>query len=169
MSNAITNFYHKITAVFHKLGGNIQQELTPFEHAFLQAIHPLMNQIQAAGEMQLLALGHEILVTVLPDVLASGGNMGKAISAAAPKLLDELQGDLTQDAKNAAYGVLAIAAAQIQQNMPAPADAAAPQTAEKVSVSASSAASEQPTEPVAADAPTADEPPAKKAAKKGQA
>ncbi len=116
MANAIQTFYQKITAVFHKLGGNIQQELTQFEHDFLQQLHPLMRQIEATGGSQLMAIIRQVLTTVIPTVLAGGG-WGAVVSAAAPLIFKELGDDLTLDAKNAVHGGIQIVVAQLQTEM----------------------------------------------------
>ncbi|WP_157369986.1 hypothetical protein [Zavarzinella formosa] len=90
----------------------IEEALTPYDHDFLQKASALAAQI----EHNLGKDGLELAKTLLADALAAAGsgNFGAAIAAAAPQLLATITGDITAEIKNAVYGVLAIAQAELQ-------------------------------------------------------
>jgi hypothetical protein len=106
----------------------IEEFLTPYEHDFLQRASALASQI----EHNLGADGLDLAKTLLVEALEAvgSGNFGEAIAAAAPKLLATLTGDITAEVKNAAYGALAIAQAELQAvSQPIPATTPSPEPA----------------------------------------
>jgi hypothetical protein len=114
------SLFQKIKDYIESTGKQIEDVLSPFEHTLLQKFHPLFQQIAANGEQQLVTLAETTLTATLPGILASGGNVGTAIAAAAPTIIKELQNDAHTDLKNAAYGMLAATAASLP-TVPAPA------------------------------------------------
>lgn len=103
----------KLEAFFSSVETNIETVLTPFEQTLIAKFTPLFKQIEANGEQQLVDLAEQTLTATLPAIMATGGNVGIAIAAAAPAIIKQLENDAHADLKNAAYGMLAATAATI--------------------------------------------------------
>lgn len=110
----------KLEAFFTETETDIATVLTPFEQTLIAKFTPLFKQIEANGEQQLVDLAESTLTSTLPAVIASGGNVGVAIAAAAPVVIKQLENDAHADVKNAAYGMLAAAAASLPAATPTP-------------------------------------------------
>lgn len=105
------SIFTKIKAWFAAKEDKIEEFLTPFEHDFLAKASDLARQIEAHLGQDGITLAKEALSVALS---AAAGDFGAAIAAAAPKLLAEVVGDISSEAKNAVYGALAIAQAELQ-------------------------------------------------------
>jgi hypothetical protein len=105
----------KIKAFFTEAGKDIEDVLTPFEHALLQKFHPLFQQIEKTLGTQGVQIAEDALTAAMTTV-ATGGNVGAGIAAAAQNALGQIETDAKADARNAVYGVLAATAA----TLPAP-------------------------------------------------
>jgi hypothetical protein len=117
------SLFDTIKSWFVQKEAMIEEVLTPYEHDFLQKASSLAQQI----EHNLGADGLDLAKTLLEDVLLAvgSGNFAAAIPTAAAQLLAKLTVDITAEVKNAAYGALAIAQAEIQ-SVPMPTPAPAP-------------------------------------------
>jgi len=106
------SIFTKLEAWFKGEGKAIEDVLTPWEHSFLQKLHPFLQQVEANGASQLVSVVEDALAGAMAG-LTAGQPIGAAIAAAAPAALKALEADTKVDAKNAVYGVLAITAASL--------------------------------------------------------
>lgn len=120
------SIFTKIKAWFTAKEVMITEILTPYEHDFLEKASALAKQIEHNLGADGLALAKQLLADAL--VAVGTGNFGAAIADAAPRLLSTLTVDITAEVKNAAYGALAIAQAELQ-SIPLASPSPAPQAA----------------------------------------
>ena len=110
----------------------VMVELTAAEHTLLEKFHPLFNQSLATKGTQGVKIVDDAFTGVMATV-ASGGNIGAGISAAASEALSQIETAATADAKNAVYGLLAASVASLPvtgtSSAPAPAPAPEPTVA----------------------------------------
>lgn len=133
------SFFQKVVAFFEGEATTVETELSDLEQRLLPGFSALVKQI----EETIGAQGVTILEQGLTDigtVIASGGNVGLAISALVPEVTAQIKEDLQQDATNAAHGAVSLILAALP--------ASAGQDGTQTTVAQSSAT-------VAADAPTA--------------
>lgn len=90
-------------------------------------IKALIAQVESVGAQQLLSIA-ETGLTGLATAVATGGNVGAAIAAAASTAEAAALIEARGDAKNALYGILSAAVAEIQA-LEAPAPQPAPDSA----------------------------------------
>ena len=95
----------------------VETALTPFEQKIVQGASLLAHQIEATIGQQ----GYTLLEQGLADIgtlIASGGNVGAAISTLVPTVVSQVKDDLKQDATNAAHGAVSLIIASAQASFP---------------------------------------------------
>lgn len=109
---SISTIWAKVEALFESTGAKVEEVFTETEKLLLPGFEALAKQIEATIGAQGLVILQQGLADI-GTVIASGGNVGAAISALVPQVISQVKDDLKQDATNAAHGAVSLIIAAI--------------------------------------------------------
>jgi hypothetical protein len=106
------SIWTKIVSFFDATETEVDTVFNELEQRLLPGLAALAKQIEATiGEQGLTIL--EQGLEDIGTVIASGGNVGAAISALVPQVTAQVKDDLKQDATNAAHGAVSLIIASL--------------------------------------------------------
>lgn len=109
---SISTFIAEVEAYFETEKTELVATLSAVEKALLPGFEALAKQIEATIGQQGLTILEQGLADI-GTVIASGGDVGLAISALVPQVTSQVSDDLKQDATNAAHGAVSLIIAAI--------------------------------------------------------
>jgi hypothetical protein len=110
------NILQEVEDGIDSLGSDIKTVLEDAEPAAIELWNDaksVFSQMEAVGLSQLKTITQSGLAGVA-TAIATGGNLGAAVSAAASSAFSQLGADVTADAKNALYTYLGLQIAKLQ-------------------------------------------------------
>lgn len=114
MSGFLTGLWDRILTAIEGSATKVEATFTATEQAVLQQSHPFFQQVETTLGVDGIDTVKQLLATALASLAAGGSDLGPVITNVAEQALTKLVTDVTAEAKNAVYGLIAILLPGIQ-------------------------------------------------------
>lgn len=110
----LTDLWTRIKTAIEGEATQVETALSQTEQAILQESHPFFQQVEATLGADGISTVKSLLSAALGSLATSGSDLGPVITNVAEQALAKVVGDVTAEAKNAVYGLIAILLPSLQ-------------------------------------------------------